>query len=396
MPSASSSTTTAISRWTRRSTTAPVHERWGFGSLSFYPTSTSRFAFLKRIVPFVFSQGGEDRVQGGSDFLTVPGIRLHMSRQGFFRADYLGGPRAVAGQRFKRGRVRAFGNAQVFKWLRAGGNVNSGYATYYDESIPSRAGRPACRRSGPPAERAAVGRSRVDPHRLQPRRHARRRLRPDDPQLEDDLPVLAPPVRAADRAARHSEHRVLLDALGSYELRPGTVFFAGYGALRQRRTFTDGEWQVDAAGPMRATRRGLFLKASYLTGSSVWESRSDARRGHAHAPAQPSRDGHDSPCACSPFAAAIAPPAAPPMRIRSCKRVRGASAASACRTAAPRSAASLRRATGRRAALAAAGAAGRVVRRAGRERVQRGVRAAAARRLEPDRTRRTAARIAST
>ena len=68
---------------------------WGFGALSFYPAAKSRFAFIKRVVPFVFMQGGQDRVQDGSDLLAVPGIRLHMSRQGFFRADYARRPRAV-------------------------------------------------------------------------------------------------------------------------------------------------------------------------------------------------------------------------------------------------------------------------------------------------------------
>jgi hypothetical protein len=238
---------------------------WGFGSLSFYPTSTSRFAFLKRIVPFVFTQGGEDRVQGGSDFLTVPGIRLHMSRQGFFRADYLGGHEPWQGQRFKRGRVRAFGNAQVFKWLRAGGNVNSGYATYYDEVDPfqGRSTNLSAFATFQPNARLSeeVEWTHIDFNRADTRADVY------------DLTILNSKTTYqfsrrlfARLIAQHdtSEHRVLFDALGSYELRPGTVFFAGYGALRQRRTFTDGEWQVDAAGPMRATRRGLFLKASYL------------------------------------------------------------------------------------------------------------------------------------
>ena len=61
-----------------------------------------------------------------------------------------------------------------------------------------------------------------------------------------------------------SSHRLLVDALGSYELRPGTVFFLGYGALRERRAFVDGTWQTDEASPLRESRRGLFLKASYL------------------------------------------------------------------------------------------------------------------------------------
>ena len=61
-----------------------------------------------------------------------------------------------------------------------------------------------------------------------------------------------------------SSQRLLLDSLVSYELRPGTVFFAGYGALRERRTYADGEWQPDELSPLRESRRGLFLKASYL------------------------------------------------------------------------------------------------------------------------------------
>ena len=61
-----------------------------------------------------------------------------------------------------------------------------------------------------------------------------------------------------------SSQRLLLDALGSYELRPGTVFFAGYGALRERREFVDGEWRTNADSPLRESRRGLFIKASYL------------------------------------------------------------------------------------------------------------------------------------
>src|SRR3954447_22145965 len=109
---------------------------WGFGGYSFYPPAKSRFAFVKRVVPFVFVQGGEDRVQHGSDVLAVPGIRLHMARQGFFRADYVGGHEPWVGRRYQRGRWRAFGNAQFFRWLNGGGNINDGYATYYDEVDP--------------------------------------------------------------------------------------------------------------------------------------------------------------------------------------------------------------------------------------------------------------------
>ncbi len=62
-----------------------------------------------------------------------------------------------------------------------------------------------------------------------------------------------------------SRRRVLTDFLASYELRPGTVVYAGYGALFEQRAFEDGRW-VDGRGSYGATRRGVFLKASYRHG----------------------------------------------------------------------------------------------------------------------------------
>ena len=60
-----------------------------------------------------------------------------------------------------------------------------------------------------------------------------------------------------------SRYRVLTDFLSSYELRPGTVVYAGYGSLIEQRDFVDGQW-VAGAGDYRTSQRGLFFKASYL------------------------------------------------------------------------------------------------------------------------------------
>ena len=60
-----------------------------------------------------------------------------------------------------------------------------------------------------------------------------------------------------------SRYRVLTDFLASYELRPGTVVYAGYGSLIEQRDFVDGEW-VPGRGAYETTQRGLFFKASYL------------------------------------------------------------------------------------------------------------------------------------
>jgi hypothetical protein len=51
--------------------------------------------------------------------------------------------------------------------------------------------------------------------------------------------------------------------LGSYELVPGTVAYAGYGALFERRSWV-GQQLPPGAGNYLNTQRGLFFKVSYL------------------------------------------------------------------------------------------------------------------------------------
>ena len=56
-----------------------------------------------------------------------------------------------------------------------------------------------------------------------------------------------------------SRYRVLTDFLASYELRPGTVAYVGYGSLIEQRTFEDGAWV-----PGRSARRvGAFSVAGF-------------------------------------------------------------------------------------------------------------------------------------
>lgn len=60
-----------------------------------------------------------------------------------------------------------------------------------------------------------------------------------------------------------SRFRILGDFLASYEPRPGTVVYAGYGSLLEERQYIDGEW-IAGNGSFAASRRGLFFKTSYL------------------------------------------------------------------------------------------------------------------------------------
>ena len=57
--------------------------------------------------------------------------------------------------------------------------------------------------------------------------------------------------------------RVLTDALASYELRPGSVVYGGYGSLIDQQAW-DGQAWIPGAGSYTTTQRSFFFKASYL------------------------------------------------------------------------------------------------------------------------------------
>jgi hypothetical protein len=241
---------------------------WAFLGVSFYPDK-QKLPWFRRAVPFTFTQGGRDRIEGGDELLTVNGIRLHFSRQGFFRIDRSAGREPFAGERFTIGRTRMFGSVQAFGWLALGGNFSTGAATFYDRQDPFQGqstdfgANVTLQPSARFTEDVSVNRVNFD----------------RDDTGADVYDVTIVNSRTTYQFSRQffirgivqydsSQRRVLTDLLGSYELRPGTVLFAGYGSLIERRLFADGRWMTEDEAPRDGryltTRRGLFLKASYL------------------------------------------------------------------------------------------------------------------------------------
>jgi hypothetical protein len=47
-------------------------------------------------------------------------------------------------------------------------------------------------------------------------------------------------------------------------LLPGTVAYAGYGSMIERKGWDGSSFTDDASGSYRTSQRGLFLKASYI------------------------------------------------------------------------------------------------------------------------------------
>jgi hypothetical protein len=239
-----------------------ITSAWGYGEYNFYPAKVK--TWLLRVSPFSFTQGGDDENAGGNDLVQVTGVRLQFSRQGSIRFDRLDGYEAWAGQEFDRARWRVFGGVQLYRWLNVDGQYSFGDAVFYDPVDPY-LGTLDDGRIGltlQPSGRLSQG--------LEYRRIVFNRASTGEQVYDVDIIN----SRTTYQFSREffiraivqydsSRYQVLTDFLASYELRPGTVVYAGYGSLIEQRGFRDGQW-IPGEGAYAASQRGLFFKASYL------------------------------------------------------------------------------------------------------------------------------------
>ena len=63
-----------------------------------------------------------------------------------------------------------------------------------------------------------------------------------------------------------SQKRILADLLAAFEFVPGTVVYAGYGGLYERRGWDDREW-LPGQGDYRKTREASFSSSRIFTAS---------------------------------------------------------------------------------------------------------------------------------
>jgi hypothetical protein len=239
-----------------------ITSNWSFAALSLYPDA-QKHPWLKRVVPFLFTRFVDDRVQGGTLKFVLPGVRLHMTRQGFFRVDAAWGEEPWKQQVFPTRFVRAMGNAQLTKWLYANVYTQIGRSIYYESEEPflgaSRYYQVDVTLQPISSFNQTIGYSRSEFDRLTGE-HVYR------------VDVLN--TRTTYQFSRHlslraivqwdsSQRRALTDFLGSFEPLPGTVAYIGYGSLIEERRW-DGTQFLEGPGQYQTSQRGFFFKASYI------------------------------------------------------------------------------------------------------------------------------------
>jgi hypothetical protein len=240
-----------------------VTDGWVFLNRSWYPDK-NKYPWIRRVAIVSFNKVGTDRNAGGGEYIGLVGGQFNFSRQGFFRLQTQRGFEHWEKQRFDFRGFNAFGFVQAFRWLGVNGGMYIGQQVFYDRVDPflgdQRSGGLGInfQPSGRLSQEVGVERVVFDRHSTGERVYSVTVVNTKTTyQFSRAFSVRGLAQYDSARA------RVLTDFLSSYEPRPGTVVYIGYGSLIERRAFLDGRW-VPLTGTFRTTERGLFLKVSYL------------------------------------------------------------------------------------------------------------------------------------
>ena len=230
---------------------------WQYQALNFYP-SHPKYQWIKRINPFFWVTGAEDRVQGGSEAFYLPAVRFNFTRAGFLRLDYAKGHETFAGREFETGRTMIDGGVQLKRWLNLGGSAQRGPAVFYDEEDPFQGDRrSASFRVGLQPSSRLNSNTSYSFVTFRNRSTGENTFRVHIVNLRNIYQFTPRFFVRAIAQFDSSRERVLTDFLASYELSPGTVVHAGYGSLFGRE---HEEIEFDR---YLSTARAFFFKASY-------------------------------------------------------------------------------------------------------------------------------------
>ncbi len=239
-----------------------ITSNWSYAQLSLYPDE-KKYAWFKRFSIQAFGRLGRDRPQGGDVWFGLLGFQASFTRQGFLRFDVGWGQEPWAQREFATRMIRVMGGAQLLRWLNVDVYAQRGRSVYYDAEVPFTG----------PSWHHSFG------FTFQPGASFSQSVYWDRSQLDHpdgsgrvfrvDLLNLRATYQFDRQLALRgtvrwdsSAHRILTDVLLSFEPLPGTVAYAGYGSLLERRGW-DGESWLPGEGDYLTTRRGFFFKASY-------------------------------------------------------------------------------------------------------------------------------------
>jgi hypothetical protein len=240
-----------------------ITSNWTYYSYNFYPDE-KKYSWFKKFSPFVWAHAARDRIQMGNETFLLGGVRMNFTKQGFFRVDYGGGKEAWAGRLFDTRRIQLMGNAQFLRWLYVYGYARTGRSVYYDPQNPFSGNSRNYSLEVTLQPSSKLNQSITYDKAIFKRASTGARVYSIDiVNLKTTYQFNSHFFARATERYDSSRKQVMMDLLASYEPIPGTVAYAGYGALFDRQDW-DGNQFVPGTHDYLNTKRSLFFKLSYL------------------------------------------------------------------------------------------------------------------------------------
>lgn len=240
-----------------------ITTNWTRYTYNLYPDE-EQYHWFKKLSPYIVVRTDRERIQRGNEYSIRGGLQAFFTRQGLFQTDFCKGTELWAGRRFNTEKTRIIAVAQPYGWLHIGAVVAIARSIYYDQTNPF-----SGRQKDYYLDASIQASNRLNQSITYSRVIFNRASNSEHIYTADLVNATTTyqfnrhfSVRAIERFDS-SQSRLLMNLLACYELIPGTVAYAGYGASFDRKAW-DGAYFVSGQGSYANTQRGLFFKVSYL------------------------------------------------------------------------------------------------------------------------------------
>jgi hypothetical protein len=230
-----------------------------------YPQNEN-LQWIKKIYPIVWGSIEKDLRTKEYDYAYKGGVNFNFTKQGSLRFEYQKFQEFWAGKILKGGFFNSFGEIQLTNWLRIYAQINFGDRIHYSLNDPFVGG----------------GITTNVELTIQPNKNLSQFFRHQYQDLyrkDNDEKVYHINIFISNTTYQISRYlflrailqydsymeTVLVDALASYELIPGTVLQMGYGSLYKNVCWMNNQWENES--PLKEYynfNQSIFLKVSYL------------------------------------------------------------------------------------------------------------------------------------
>jgi hypothetical protein len=237
----------------------------GTAGLNFYPEG-DKFSWINKIKPLVYGNILQDLVTKEYDYTHKEGVNFYFIKQGSLRAEYQWFSEFWIWESLSGGFFNTYGQVQLTNWLRIYANLNTGDRIYYSTTDPF----------------VGKGISTDLQLTLQPDEKLSQLLQYQYQDLfrkDNDQKMYAVDIFISNTTYQLNRYlflrailqydsyleTILIDALASYELIPGTVLQIGYGSLYKNVSWQNEQWT--SGHPLSDyynTNQSVFAKVSYL------------------------------------------------------------------------------------------------------------------------------------